>query len=837
MASARVHPRQPPKTARRPLLPTRRNPNAAATPRTTGVRDVARQPVSGLGPATAQAPALALQSSSLLTSRQQQMQWFGSPDQAVEPPDTQLAVGPYNLLEMINSSGSIWSKGSSAQFQAPPQAEVDLNVFYGVDTTPYVISDPRVQYDLFTGRWFASAVAFVPTTFSSQVLLAVSDTFDPAGSWNLYPIGPTTSSTLEDQPSLGVSTDKIVLSWNDFSTSTSFAGEETWVIQKSAVLAGQAPSEVQFGPDAQRASLIVAQQESPTATAFLAYNGSPIRPAAPYAGVVALTGTPAQGPVIWHEVDLTIVGTSLPPGAQQPATPPPGPASPLIATNDDRFMSVAWQNDVLWVAGNDACLPAGDTVARACVRLIKVRTSGTVALQTDADLALGGGYTYFPAVAMDSGGNMIVVFSQSSTSQFASLQASGDLAGDVANPPALLAETQVMAGQGVYNCNGCGAGANGDRWGDYSAAALEPCGSSAVWVAGEFMGDPSIRSDWGTAVGSLRVPGTPPPPFQACLPEDHGGILAGGVAASTWGPKRLDAFVRGTDGILYHRFVGDFSEWQWDPYLPQIHVSSDASVVSTGTQSIDVFVRGVDGALWRTTYRAGTSSGLWERLGGVLANGTAPSAVALSNGDIDVFVEGADRQLWDDRYTSATNSWTWTPRGGVLATTPSAVTPGAGIADAFVEGTDTALWLWSSAPSPHWTGLGGRLAVPPAAASSASGTVDALVEGTDSILYHWSSGVPGAAGATPNPFWEAVGGRLAAPPAATSWGGGRLDVLVRGTDSALWHAWTATGRAPWSWEGNGIKLLGAPAAVTYGNNRLDVFAHGMGNQLVHLPFD
>src|SRR5207248_4722354 len=120
-----------PKTARLPLFPIRRSTNVAATPRTNGVRDVARQP--GLGPATAQAPAaLALQSSFPLTSRQQQMQWFGSPDQAVEPPDTQLAVGPYNLLEMVNSSGSIWSKNSSAQFPAPPQAEVDLNVFYGV---------------------------------------------------------------------------------------------------------------------------------------------------------------------------------------------------------------------------------------------------------------------------------------------------------------------------------------------------------------------------------------------------------------------------------------------------------------------------------------------------------------------------------------------------------------------------------------------------------------------------------------------------------------------------------------------------------------------------------
>ena len=645
MAAARVHSGQPPKTARLPLFATRRNPSAAAAPpRTTGVTDVARQPVFGLGPGAAQAPAaLALQSSFPLTSRQQQMQWFGLSDQAVEPPDTQLAVGPYNLLEMVNSSGSIWSKSSSAQFQAPPQAEVDLNVFYGVDTTPYVISDPRVQYDAGTGRWFASALAFVPTTLSSQVFLAVSDTFDPAGFWSRYTIGPTTPSMLEDQPSLGVSTDKIVLSWNDFSNSTTFAGEETWVIQKSAVLAGQAPSEVQFGPDTQRASLVVAQQESPTATAFLAYNGGPVKPpATPYMGVVALTGTPAQGPVIWHEVDLTIAGTSLPPGAQQP-----GPTSPLIATNDDRFTSVAWQNDVLWVTGNDSCRPAGDTVARACLRLIKVRTSGTVALQADADLALNGGYTYFPAVAMDSGGNMIVVFSQSSTAQFASLQASGDLAGDVANPPALLAETQVMAGQGVYNCNGCSGGGNGDRWGDYSAAALEPCGSSAVWVAGEFMGDPSIASDWGTAAGRLTVPGTQPPPFHACLPEDHGGILAGGVAASTWGANRLDAFVRETDGVLYHRFVGDFSEWQWDLYLPEIHVSSDASTVSTGNGSIDVFVRGTDGGLWRTTYRAGTSSGVWQRLGGVLANGTAPSAVSIGGGDIDVFVEGADRQLWD----------------------------------------------------------------------------------------------------------------------------------------------------------------------------------------------
>ena len=829
MAAARVPLGPQPGVAQFPRFRPGVSPHAVAgAARAAGVIDVSRRPASTPRVAIAQT-ALAMQVAFPTTSRTQQRGWFGN-DQAVEPPDTQLAAGPYNLLEMVNSSGSVWSKNPSPL--PGPQAQVDLNVFYGVAGTPYSIGDPRVQYDVGTGRWFASALAFAPTTWSSQVFLAVSSTFDPGGVWTVYQVGPPAAGLLEDQPSLGISTDKVVLSWNDFTSSAGnpFAGEETWVVEKSAVLRGQVPSEASFARDLSRLSLIGAQQQTPTATAYLAYNGSLVTSsAAPsFIGVVAITGTPAQRNVLWNERDLRMARTSMPPSAQQPLPPPPATSSHLIASNDDRFTSVVWSNDVLWASGNDACLPAGDVAARSCAKLVKVWTSGTMAVRADVDLAVSGAYVFFPAVAMDPAGNMIVVFSQSSASQFVSLEASGALASDLPNAPALLAETQVVAGQAVYACNGCSTGA--DRWGDYSAAALDPCGSSAVWVAGEFMGDQSDSTDWGTAAASLTVSGSQPPPFQACPAEEHGGILAGGVAASTWGAKRLDAFVQGTDGVLYHRFLDDVHGWQWDPYLTPMQVTSDASSVSTPNgQSIDVFVRGTDGGLWRTGYRAATFIGVWQPLGGVLANGTAPSAVSLGGGDIDVFVEGADGQLWDDRYTSATNRWLWTAHGGRLANGPSAVSPNPGVADAFVEGADAALWLWSSAPNPHWTGIGGRLAARPAATSSSAGIVDALVEGTDSVLYHWSSGIPAG--------WETVGGRLAAAPAATSWGGGRLDVLVRGTDSALWHAWTSTGVAPWSWEGNGLTLVGAPLAVTWGTNRLDVFARGVDNQLLHLPFD
>jgi hypothetical protein len=42
----------------------------------------------------------------------QQISSFGA-DQFVEPPDTQLAAGPTDLTEMVNSSASIWTKAGA----------------------------------------------------------------------------------------------------------------------------------------------------------------------------------------------------------------------------------------------------------------------------------------------------------------------------------------------------------------------------------------------------------------------------------------------------------------------------------------------------------------------------------------------------------------------------------------------------------------------------------------------------------------------------------------------------------------------------------------------------
>jgi SpoIID/LytB domain protein len=77
--------------------------------------------------------------------------------------------------------------------------------------------------------------------------------------------------------------------------------------------------------------------------------------------------------------------------------------------------------------------------------------------------------------------------------------------------------------------------------------------------------------------------------------------------------------------------------------------------------------------------------------------------------------------------------------------------------------------------------------------------------------------------------WEGFGGGLTAAPAIVSWGGGRLDIFVRGTDNSLWHKWYD---GAWrGWEPLGGELTSAPAATSTGGNRLDIFVRGTDNGL------
>jgi Fibronectin type III domain len=338
-------------------------------------------------------------------------------------------------------------------------------------------------------------------------------------------------------------------------------------------------------------------------------------------------------------------------------------------------------------------------------------------------------------------------------------------------------------------------------------------------------GPASAPSNAVTPAGP-NPPPPPPPAFGSW--ERLGGVLAFPPVASTSGSGYLDVFAGGTDGVLYDRYLNPTSNgWQWQA-LPGSGTRSVASAISTAAGSVDVFVRGGDLALWHRSFSGG-AWGDWQRLGGVLAS--APAAVSLGGGRMAAFVQGTDNHLYVDALDPVTG-WSWARAGGVLASPPIAVSAAPGAADAFLMGTDGALWHWSSAAGGTWTRPGGRISGTPAATVRSDGAIDAFVAGIDGALWHWSSPNGGQ--------WEGLGGRISLSPCAVSADGTRLDVFVRGTDGALWHdGINGLNGSTWSWEGLGGDGLGgpltsAPSAVSWGPGRLDVVARGSDGALWHL---
>ncbi len=322
----------------------------------------------------------------------------------VEPPDTAMAAGPTFLTEVVNQTIAVYTKAGT------PVAFENLNIFYGVSPNAYAMIEPRIVYDPTTNRWFTSSLGFDPAgNPSSIVRVAVSMDSSPSRFfvYQFY----SNSTTICDRPTLAYSADKVSFSCNEF-TSSGFSQTQTYFINKSEMEAGGTTHFNSFTDSGTHFSIVPAVNLDPnggvSAVQYLIYNGSdralfPKAPLSPVIGVFAAVRTPhgLAGDVNLFEMDLTLPSTAPPPAARQPGG--------LIETDDSRFESAVWQNNSLWLTGNDSCNNFG---TQACARLVKVSTtdwnrgiSGAPLVAQDLDILGSPGLAfYYPAVTVNSGG-------------------------------------------------------------------------------------------------------------------------------------------------------------------------------------------------------------------------------------------------------------------------------------------------------------------------------------------------------------------------------------------------------------------------------------------------
>jgi hypothetical protein len=200
---------------------------------------------------------------------------------SVEPPDQGLCVGNGDVVEVVNDVFNVFN--SSGQSLLPDNTAtnivaghprnvnhaIDLNSFFGyapaINRTTGVrgqfVTDPSCLYDTATQRFFLVALTLetVPATGAfthvNHLDLAVSQTSDPTGTWNIYHIDVTNDGTnaggvnpcpcLGDYPHMGADANGIYLTTNSYPWLTNgFDGAQIYALSKAQLAAGAASVKV-----------------------------------------------------------------------------------------------------------------------------------------------------------------------------------------------------------------------------------------------------------------------------------------------------------------------------------------------------------------------------------------------------------------------------------------------------------------------------------------------------------------------------------------------------------------------------------------------------------------
>jgi hypothetical protein len=393
------------------------------------------------------------------------------------PPDVQVAAGPRHVVELVNLQGEVWlKKGLSAK-------EFSLAQFFNSGSDD--ISDPRIIYDNASKTWFASIL----DRTTDSVKLAVSMTDDPLGTWSVYDFP---FAACPDEPMIATSSDKFVISANDVQKRClgRTLGAQYIIVDKQDLITGfSKPRFLQSDANITQFSLLPVKMSdsSESSKIYLATVGNQ---GSRSAKLYVIDGKVPFLSARLVTLPVRTINNTENIKAEQ-ATP-----EYRINVGDARLVDGAIFQDKIWLAFNDACIPDNDTEARSCIGLIQIDANKNNVTQ-NFDFFLPHMYFYYPALGIDSGGNLKIVFGMSSKWMYPSLFVSGQKA-DSTNAN-LDKAANVTIGGGLIV---------GGRYGDYFGLTIDPINPNTFWVAGEY-NNVQMRlpgpDEWATVVANITT--------------------------------------------------------------------------------------------------------------------------------------------------------------------------------------------------------------------------------------------------------------------------------------------------------------------------------------------
>ncbi|MCF8368613.1 MAG: T9SS type A sorting domain-containing protein [Bacteroidales bacterium] len=416
------------------------------------------------------------------------------------PPDVNGCPGPDHLMVTLNTEIRIQDKSGNNIYT------VGTGAFWYPMPTGGVF-DPKISYDPYENRW----ILIMPASSNpemSRLMVAVSETSDPTGTWFLYSFdGDPENTHWFDYPNYGFSRDKIVVTGNLFGSGGTYVA--VYVFDKMQ-LYNNAPDISYTRIKSWDGFTIVPAKtyDEDLTDIYMIHNAGGNSGGYGYVNLWKVSG-PAADPLL-ENIGLTGVPEPWSNGsyANGGNFAPQLGSDELINTVDARMENMVYRHGKLW-ATHHVYLPAGNP-NRCAVQWWELSLDGEIQQWGRVDDPTGEMYFAFAAIAVNAKEDVMIGFGSFSENQYASSSYAFRYADDPQNT--LRDYYQYKDGLAPYFKT---FGAERNRWGDYTATYVDPSDDLDFWTIQEYAALPGSQDEWGTWWAYLNLDAIPRAQFEA----------------------------------------------------------------------------------------------------------------------------------------------------------------------------------------------------------------------------------------------------------------------------------------------------------------------------------
>ncbi|MFA8449271.1 MAG: T9SS type A sorting domain-containing protein [Bacteroidales bacterium] len=468
------------------------------------------------------------------------------------PPDVNGAIGENHIVVTLNAGFAFLDRkgkrlGATSMYQFFKSIPQKSSLF-----------DPKVLYDEFEDRWMITCCDGSNPKIS-RLLFAVSKTPDPTKSWTFYILeaDPDKLAWL-DYPSMGFNKKWIGISGNMYGAKNYVV---LFLIDKKRAYAGEKDPGIYRLKTTQRLTIVPAvTHDNEEEDLYCASTGS-----GEYKGGGLLTVSRAFGPVDNPEYEILYYSQGRLNWENNPSKDynnflPQKGSSRNISAVDTRLQKLVYRNKHLY-AVHTAFRPIKNP-KRTTALWWHIDLRGNVINQGVVEDLANKEHYAFPNIDVNKYGDLVVGVGIFNKNQYASAGYAFRAADDDRNT--IRKPYQYKDGKATYYKT-FGSGRN--RWGDYSAVAVDPKNDSDFYVLQEYAESKSSNDRWGTWWAKVSYGNTMKADFIALETEIPEGGVANFEDQSTRSPESWEWIFEGGEpststmqnpkGITYKK-AGDY---------------------------------------------------------------------------------------------------------------------------------------------------------------------------------------------------------------------------------------------------------------------------------------